>query len=31
MAWLNNDGVNFIATALAGCAAAALWRLMSPV
>ena len=30
MAWLNNDGVNFIATALAGCAAVALWRLMSP-
>ena len=30
MAWLNNDGVNFIATTLAGCAAVALWRLMSP-
>lgn len=26
MAWLNNDGVNFVATALAGCAAAAVWR-----
>lgn len=25
-AWLNNDGVNFVATALAGCAAAAVWR-----
>lgn len=26
LAWLNNDGVNFVATALAGCAAAAVWR-----
>ena len=30
MAWLNNDGVNFIATALAGCAAVALWLWLSP-
>ncbi|MEO8089462.1 MAG: DUF92 domain-containing protein [Gemmatimonadales bacterium] len=30
MAWLNNDGVNFVATALAGGAAAALWRWLSP-
>ena len=26
MAWLNNDGVNLAATALAGCAAAAVWH-----
>jgi uncharacterized membrane protein len=25
VAWLNNDGVNFVATALAGCAALAVW------
>ncbi len=30
MAWLNNDGVNFVATALAGCAAAAVWRWLPP-
>jgi uncharacterized membrane protein len=30
MAWLNNDGVNFAATALAGCAAAAVWRWLWP-
>jgi uncharacterized protein (TIGR00297 family) len=30
MAWLNNDGVNLIATALAGGAAAAAWRWLSP-
>lgn len=30
MAWLNNDGVNFVATALAGCAAAAVWRWLAP-
>ena len=30
MAWLNNDGVNFVATALAGCTAAAVWRWLSP-
>lgn len=30
MAWLNNDGVNFIATALAGCAAVAVWLWLSP-
>jgi uncharacterized membrane protein len=30
MAWLNNDGVNFIATALAGCAAVAAWLWLSP-
>jgi len=30
MAWLNNDGVNFVATALAGCAAVAAWRWLSP-
>ena len=29
MAWLNNDGVNFVATALAGCAALAVWRWLS--
>ncbi|MGZ8391271.1 MAG: DUF92 domain-containing protein [Gemmatimonadales bacterium] len=31
MAWLNNDGVNFIATALAGGVALAAWRWLSPV
>jgi uncharacterized membrane protein len=31
MAWLNNDGVNFVATALAGCVALAAWRWLSPV
>ena len=31
MAWLNNDGVNFVATALAGCAALGVWRWLSPV
>ena len=31
MAWLNNDGVNFVATALAGCAALAVWRWLSSV
>jgi uncharacterized protein (TIGR00297 family) len=30
MAWLNNDGVNFIATALAGCAAVVVWLWLSP-
>jgi uncharacterized membrane protein len=30
MVWLNNDGVNFVATALAGCAAVAVWRWLSP-
>jgi uncharacterized membrane protein len=30
MAWLNNDGVNFVATALAGCAALAVWHWLSP-
>jgi uncharacterized membrane protein len=30
MAWLNNDGVNFVATALAGCAAVGVWRWLSP-
>jgi len=30
MAWLNNDGVNCVATALAGCAALALWCWLSP-
>lgn len=28
LAWLNNDGVNFVATALAGCAGWAGWKLM---
>lgn len=30
LAWLNNDGVNFVATALAACAAFGLWRWLSP-
>lgn len=30
MAWLNNDAVNFVATALAGCAAVGVWRWLSP-
>jgi uncharacterized membrane protein len=30
MAWLNNDGVNFLATVLAGAAAVALWHWLSP-
>jgi uncharacterized membrane protein len=30
MAWLNNDGVNFLATALAGCVAVAVWHWLSP-
>jgi uncharacterized membrane protein len=30
MTWLNNDGVNFVATALAGCATAGVWRWLSP-
>ncbi len=30
LAWLSNDGVNFVATALAGCAGAAVWRWLSP-
>lgn len=30
LVWLNNDGVNFAATALAGCAAAGVWRWLSP-
>ncbi len=30
MAWLNNDGVNFVATALAGGAALVVWRWLSP-
>jgi len=30
MAWLNNDGVNFVATALAGCAAVGVWPWLSP-
>jgi uncharacterized protein (TIGR00297 family) len=30
MAWLNNDGVNFVATALAGCAALVVWCWLSP-
>ena len=30
MAWLNNDGVNLVATALAGCAALGVWRWLSP-
>ncbi|HEY8195668.1 MAG TPA: DUF92 domain-containing protein [Gemmatimonadales bacterium] len=30
MAWLNNDGVNFVATVLAGAAAVALWHWLSP-
>jgi uncharacterized protein (TIGR00297 family) len=29
MAWLNNDAVNFAATALAGCAAVGVWRWLS--
>jgi len=29
MAWLNNDGVNLVATALAGCAAAGVWCWLS--
>jgi uncharacterized protein (TIGR00297 family) len=29
-AWLSNDGVNFIATALAGCAALGVWHWLSP-
>jgi uncharacterized protein (TIGR00297 family) len=28
LAWLNNDGVNFLATALAACAGLAAWRLL---
>jgi uncharacterized protein (TIGR00297 family) len=28
LAWLNNDGVNFLATALAACAGLAVWRLL---
>ena len=30
MAWLNNDGVNFVATALAGCVALLVWCWLSP-
>jgi uncharacterized protein (TIGR00297 family) len=30
MAWLNNDGVNLLATAFAGCAALGLWPWLSP-
>lgn len=30
MAWLNNDGVNLVATVLAGCAAAGAWRWLLP-
>jgi uncharacterized protein (TIGR00297 family) len=30
MAWLNNDGVNLAATALAGCAALGLWPWLAP-
>lgn len=30
LAWLNNDGVNFVATALAGGLAVAVWRWLSP-
>jgi uncharacterized protein (TIGR00297 family) len=30
MAWLNNDGVNFVATALAGCVAVLVWWWLSP-
>jgi uncharacterized membrane protein len=29
MAWLNNDGVNLVATTLAGCAAMGLWYWLS--
>jgi uncharacterized protein (TIGR00297 family) len=28
--WLNNDGVNFVATGLAGCAALGVWHWLSP-
>ena len=30
MAWLNNDGVNLVATTLAGCAAMGVWYCLSP-
>ena len=30
IAWLNNDGVNLVATTLAGCIAAAAWHWLSP-
>ena len=30
IAWLNNDGVNLLATALAGCAAVGVWHWLSP-
>ena len=30
IAWLNNDGVNLVATLLAGCVAAGVWRWLAP-